>query len=198
MPDLSAMIHRHHRATQAAPSPFISVCGRYLPFLYHFISTLIAAPHNFTAVVVDVEGKFDVTRLVNSNPGSRSGSTVEEKMSLPATPKDLAHVYVYRPGSRAREHVEAVLKGVDEFMVYGDHESKGRAWWGTVVVGGTGGDVDAGWKGWCRVEREAVAGLAVGISVEEALRERGRRHEAVEQAGWSVASGWGAYVWKGK
>ncbi|KAI0526719.1 hypothetical protein F5B22DRAFT_587297 [Xylaria bambusicola] len=192
------MIHRHHRATQAAPSPLISVCGRYLPFLYHFISTLIAAPHNFAVVVVDAEGKFDVTRLVNPSLGLRSSPKAEgKKTSLPATTKDLAHVYVYRPESRAREHVDAVLSGVDEFMVYGDHESKGRAWWGTVVVGGIGGDVNAGWKGWCRVDREGVVGFAPGISVEEALRERGRRHEVVDQAGWSAASSWGTYVWKG-
>ncbi|KAI3342556.1 hypothetical protein F4824DRAFT_208942 [Ustulina deusta] len=189
MADLSALISRYHRATQSAPSPLISVGGRYLPFLYHLISTLIAAPHDFAVVVVDAEAKFDATRLI--------GSTDAEKPSHPATPADLAHVHVYRPARRGREHVEAVLAGVDEYMVYGDHASRGRAWWGTVVVGGTGGDVNAGWKGWLRIEREGVAGFAAGISVEEALRERGRRHEVVQKAGWTAASPWETYVWKG-
>ncbi|KAI0426339.1 hypothetical protein F5Y09DRAFT_68041 [Xylaria sp. FL1042] len=194
IPDLSAIITRHHRATRSAPSPLISVSGRYLPFLYHLLSTLISSPHNFAVVVVDAEGKFDVTRLV----ASTATPTAAEKASHPASPADLAHVHIYKPARRGREHVDAVLAGVHEYMVYGEHGSRGREWWGTVVVGGTGGgDVNAGWKGWLRVEREAVAGFAVGVSVEEALRERERRHEVVERAGWVASSPWGSYVWKG-
>ncbi|KAI1428694.1 hypothetical protein F5Y12DRAFT_683615 [Xylaria sp. FL1777] len=188
MAGLSAMISRYHRATQSAPSPLISVSGRYLPFLYHFLSTLVSSLHNFAVVVVDAEGKFDVARLVSS---SNTG-----KSSHPATAADLVHVHVYRPGRR-RELVDAILASVDEYMVYGDHSSRGREWWGTVVVGGTGGDINAGWKGWLRVEREGVAGFAVGMSVEEALRERDRRREVVEKAGWAASSPWETYVWKG-
>ncbi|KAI1345869.1 hypothetical protein F5Y01DRAFT_322533 [Xylaria sp. FL0043] len=204
IPDLSAIIARHHRATRSAPSPLISVSGRYLPFLYHLLSTLIAPPHNYAVVVVDAEGKFDITRLVTSTSPSPSTATAPstanppEKASYPASPADLAHVHIYRPARRGREHVDAVLASVQEYMVYGNHSSRGREWWGTVVVGGTGGgDVNAGWKGWLRVEREGVAGFTVGMSVEEALRERERRHEVVERAGWVAASPWGAYVWKG-
>ncbi|KAI1360239.1 hypothetical protein F5Y08DRAFT_53659 [Xylaria arbuscula] len=222
IPELSTMIRRHHRATQAAPSPLLSVSGRYLPFLYHLVSTLIAAPHHFAVVVVDAEGKFDVTRLVDHSHTSGSGSgalptsstgattTMNEKEktinrssknrnSLPASPADLTHVHIYHPRSRAREDVEAVLGQVDEYMVYGDHASRGRRWWGTVVIGGSGGggDVNAGWKGWCRGERESVSGFALGISLEEALRERRRRHEVVERAGWVVGSPWGEYGFGG-
>ncbi|KAI1290623.1 hypothetical protein F5Y03DRAFT_54816 [Xylaria venustula] len=215
IPDLSAIITRHQRTTQSSRTPLISLSGRYLPFLYHFISTLIAVPHNYAVVVVDAEGKFDVTRLVSSStpttgpprpsrPSRPSTSAqkppeneTEKPTHLPATLSDLAHIHIHRPPDRSREAVETVLSGVDEYMVYGDHASRDRVWWGTVVVGGIGGDVNAGWKGWLRVDRESVGGFAVGISVEEALRERNKRWEAVERAGWVAGSVWGGYVWKG-
>ncbi|KAI0534092.1 hypothetical protein GGR58DRAFT_79559 [Xylaria digitata] len=189
--DLSAAINRYHRATQSASPPLMSVGGRYLAFLYYFLSTLISAPHNYTVVVVDVESRFDVTRLINTT--STPGASATNSRNT-ATPVDLAHVHVYRP---SREQVHAVVAGVDEYMLYGSHSSRGRQWWGTVVVGGVGGDVNAGWKGWLRVEREGVAGFPVGMSVEEALRERERRHEAVDRAGWVASSQWGTHVWKG-
>ncbi|KAI1126617.1 hypothetical protein F5Y10DRAFT_244450 [Nemania abortiva] len=189
MPELSALITRYQRATQSAPPPLLSVSGRYLPFIYHLISTLISAPHNYTVVIIDTEGKFDATRLVASTPSSQP--------SYPATPADLAHVHVYLPG-RGQEGVKAVLSAVDEFMLYGSHGSRGRAWWGTVVIGGMGGgQVNAGWKGWLRVEREEVGGFAPGMSVEEAMREREARGRAVDRAGWMASSRWGSYAWKG-
>ncbi|RYP00957.1 hypothetical protein DL764_006340 [Monosporascus ibericus] len=107
-------------------------------------------------------------------------------------------------------------------MLYATHGSRDRELWGTIVVGGGsvpypssassmpdggggGGDVlvTTGWRGWLRVEREDVPGFGMGglgggrvLSVEEALRERGRWDEAVERAGW--VAGWrgGRYVWK--
>jgi len=69
-------------------------------------------------------------------------------------------------------------------MLYGDHGSKGREWFGTIVVGGMGGDVNVGWRGWSRVEREEVGGFGWGVSVEEAVGERERRREAVDGKGW--------------
>ncbi|KAI0549830.1 hypothetical protein F4679DRAFT_227434 [Xylaria curta] len=185
--DLSIIATRYQRATQSAPPPLMSVSGRYLPFLYHLISTLISSPHSYTIVIIDTEGKFDVTRLISTKPDT----------NYPATPADLAHVHIYRPG-RGAERVRAVLGTLDEFMLYGDHASRGREWWGTVVIGGGGGGhVNAGWKGWLRVDREEVPGFQVGISVEEALRDRERRQTAVDRAGWTAASRWGSYTWKG-
>ncbi|KAI0110748.1 hypothetical protein GGR51DRAFT_75207 [Nemania sp. FL0031] len=192
IPELSALISQYQRATQSAPPPLLSVSGRYLPFLYHLISTLISAPHSYTVVIVDTEGKFDATRLVASQSSSQA--------NYPATLADLAHVHLYRPG-RSQEGVKAVLGGVDEFMLYGDHASRGRQWWGTVVIGGAGGGglVHAGWKGWLRVEREdvGVGGFAAGVSIEEALQARSSRMHTVEQAGWTASSRWGSYSWKG-
>ncbi|KAI3322609.1 hypothetical protein HD806DRAFT_536448 [Xylariaceae sp. AK1471] len=189
-PDLSAIIGRYQRATQSAPPPLFSVSGRYLPLLYHLISTLIASPHNYTVVIIDTEGRFDVTRLISPTPA--------HSVSYPATAPDLQHVHIYRPAhGQGQEQVKAIMAAVDEFMLYGTHESRNREWWGTVVIGGAGGHVNAGWKGWLRVEKEDVSGFAVGASVEEALRERQRRQDAVNAAGWAASSHWGTYVWKG-
>jgi hypothetical protein len=97
-------------------------------------------------------------------------------------------------------------------MLYGSHGSKGRPWWGTIVIGGgqaaglrehaaTGVkgmpskadkvDVTAAWAGWLKVERASVPGFGLGLSVEEAMRDCARRHEAFEAAGWVARSVWG-------
>lgn len=82
-------------------------------------------------------------------------------------------------------------------MLYGEasRASAGREWWGTIVLGGLGaGDVIAGWKGWLRVDRESVRGFALGISAEEALEQRARRQDVVDEAGWAATSQWGSFV----
>ncbi|MBE3047124.1 hypothetical protein IMZ48_32295, partial [Candidatus Bathyarchaeota archaeon] len=91
-------------------------------------------------LVVDLEGRFDVTRL----------SCAEA---------DLKHAYVLKPRAcLSAEEVRGVIEGGQRWMLYGAHGSKGRGWWGTLVVGGPGGDVSVGWRGWARVEREEGAG----------------------------------------
>ncbi|KAI0891636.1 hypothetical protein F4806DRAFT_297212 [Annulohypoxylon nitens] len=204
-PALAGIAARYHKATQSAPPPVLSVSGRYLPLLYHLISTLIADPYNYTVVVVDAESRFDVTRLVSSSPRSHYAAAHRpNESSYPARIPDLRHVHVYRP-ARGQEQVRAAVAAAGQWMVYGAHESRAREWWGTVVIGGgsgagggTGvkGDVNAGWKGWLKVEREEISGFPAGVSVEEALRDRGKRQEAVDAAGWVTVSRVGGYVWK--
>ena len=71
-------------------------------------------------------------------------------------------------------------------MLYGEHGSKIREWVGTVVSGGTGGDINLGWRGWLRVEREEVGNFGCGVSVEEAVEDRERRCEVVDGKGWKA------------
>lgn len=68
-------------------------------------------------------------------------------------------------------------------MLYGEHGSKGREWVGTIVNGGLGGDVNLGWRGWLRIEREEVGTFGRGISVEEAV---GDRERIVDGKGWKA------------
>ncbi|KAI1104390.1 hypothetical protein F4804DRAFT_193500 [Jackrogersella minutella] len=199
IPALANIATRYHKATQSAPPPILSVTSRYLPLLYHLISTLITEPHNYTIVIIDAENRFDVTRLISSHPASHHLSN-----SYPAQPPDLRHVHVYRP-PRGQEQVRAAVAAATQWMLYGTHGSRSREWWGTVVIGGgsgTGGgmsvkgEVNAGWKGWLEVEREEVSGFPAGVSVEEALRDRDKRQEVVDAAGWVAASKVGGYMWK--
>jgi hypothetical protein len=81
-------------------------------------------------------------------------------------------------------------------MLWGEHESKGREWLGTVVNGGVGGDIMLGWRGWLRVEREETVGFAPGMSAEEALGESEARQEFVESRGWKAVSDLGEFSWR--
>lgn len=198
---LSSLISKHHHANQSAPPPLLSLSGRYLPFLYHLISTLIAAPNGHTVVIVDVDHRFDVTRLIATN--------AEQDKDFPAEISDLKHVYMYRParsslrpgitadedGSMAQNQIQASISAAQQHMLYGAHSSRSRVWWGTVVIGGSGGDVNAGWKGWMDVQRKEVGPFGVGISTEEALQDRDRRHERAVERGWEGRSRVGVYSW---
>ncbi|KAK8085169.1 hypothetical protein PG997_006440 [Apiospora hydei] len=184
-------------------APLLSLSGRYLPFLYHLVSTLIAAPHNYAVTIVDADHRFDVTRLVSDSSRAPTAPVsgppnAATPNPYPATKSDLKHLYVYRPARSANQaQVQASLAAAREYMLYAPHASRNRAWWGSVVVGGTttgtgtgggGGekqkrlvaDVVASWKGWLHVQRQEVPGFGVEMSVEEALGERERRGGAGE------------------
>ncbi|KPM44644.1 hypothetical protein AK830_g1957 [Neonectria ditissima] len=174
---LDQLAAHRFRTTKAAG---VSVSGRHLPLLYRLISTLVSPPHLHTLLVLDLDGRFDATRLTCPEP-------------------HLRHVYIQRPARSSPERLRALVAEAEGFMLYGDgaHASAARQWWGTVVVGGLGaGDIAAGWKGWLRVDREHVRGFALGISAEEAMEQRGHRQEAVDAAGWAATSEWGDFSFK--
>jgi hypothetical protein len=170
--ELDELVARHLRATQSVP---LGITGRHLPLLYLLVSTLVAPPHRKAVVIVDEEGRFDVTRLTCLAP-------------------DLAHIYVYRPARGSLEYVREVVAGAEAHMLYGRHASMTREWWGTIVIGGMrGGDINASWKGWLRVDREDTRPFGHGISSEEALAQRDRRQAAVDSSGWRATSQWGDF-----
>lgn len=146
--------------------------------LYHLISSTVSAPHNGTIAIIDVSGRFDVTRLMCSF-------------------EDLAHVHVFRC---TREEFRRTLDGVEKYMIYGEHGSRGREWVGVLVngdVGERGGDITIGWRGWLRVEslRNEVPTFGVGVSAEEAMGERERRWSVVKRLGWKAVCPEGQYSW---
>ncbi|PKS07438.1 hypothetical protein jhhlp_006042 [Lomentospora prolificans] len=198
--ELDALIARHFRDTLSTQ---VSITGRALPLIYALITHLVssnipslpspstaatgaigeAGPDDScgkTVLVVDLEARFDVTRLR-------------------CREADLEHVYVYRP-PRCISGVDEVRRVVTEgqrWMLYGRHASRGREWWGTVVIGGPGGDINAGWKGWMRVDME-LDGIDFGVgggvlSAEEAMSGRKRVQRVVDEAGWVVSSDWGGF-----
>ncbi|KAF5020186.1 hypothetical protein F66182_7791 [Fusarium sp. NRRL 66182] len=167
----------HFRSTKTAG---ISISGRHLPLLYKLISTLISPPHLYAVLVIDVEGRFDATRL--TCPASHT-----------------RHVYVQRPARGSPEQLRALIAEAEDILLYSDvaRASAAREWWGTMVIDGFGaGDVSAGWKGWLRVDRENVRGFSLGISAEEAMDQRGQRQDVVDAAGWTVSSQWGVFTFR--
>ncbi|KAJ0161895.1 hypothetical protein CTA2_5436 [Colletotrichum tanaceti] len=186
IPGLDVIVARNFRATNSAP---LAVTGRRLPLIYALISTLVSPPHDKTVLVLDTEHRFDATRLVCS-------------------PESIRHVYVHRPACDAihgprgdggagmdPDQVRQLVKAAEDWMLYGDHESSGREWWGTIVIGALGaGDVTAAWKGWLRVDRDNVPGFSLGCSAREAMTDRQRRQEAVDAAPWAASSQWGSFT----
>jgi hypothetical protein len=176
-------VRRHHSTAKSQPPPLLSLTGRYLPFLYHLLAALLSPPSSYAVVLIDATHRFDVTRLA-----------VERH--------HLRHLHVYRPAcsssQSAQPQIRACLDAARAHMVYGRHASRDRVWWGTVVVGGAGGDVNCGWRGWMDCQRREVPGFGLGMSVEEALGDRERRQDEVERRGWEGRSRVGVYGWGGK
>lgn len=132
---------------------------------------------------MDVDGKFDVTRL---------NCSVD----------DLKHVYVVRPPNGPKG-VNECLEQATKWLTYGDHGSRGRELVVKVVNGGGGqtamkADVVGGWRGWLKAGSGAqeVMRFGMGMSVEEALMERDERQEAVDGSGWWARSDdYGQFKW---
>ncbi|KAM0252946.1 hypothetical protein ACHAP5_000809 [Fusarium lateritium] len=161
-------------------SPGISISGRHLPLLYTLISNLVSPPHLYAVLVIDIEGRFDATRLT-------------------CLPTHMQHIYIQKPVQTDMDQIRALAAQAEGILLYGDvaRASAGREWWGTIVVGGLGaGDIATGWKGWLRVERENVRGFALGISAEEAVSQKEQRQDVVDSADWAASSQWGGFVFK--
>jgi hypothetical protein len=298
---LEKLVARHYRATGSAA---LEIAGRRLQLLYELVANILSPAYGYTVVIVDVDGRFDATRLMEVRlpaqkdsmstsdnkkirpSGSRKAHMVPPRTAITravshspgrpamiltpsrtrtnvpitptkrtATPKtvkstaatptrrliglssipsltetigrdieeaarnrhlrqaDLKHLHIYRvPTTSSRAHIREVVASAEEYMIYGTHSSKGRPWWGTIVIGGGAAeglrnpkqkgkgtqvvkgdnfDVTAAWAGWMKVEKGHVPGFMVGASAEEAMRDRRRRQEAVEASGWIGKSVWG-------
>ncbi|EEY20947.1 conserved hypothetical protein [Verticillium alfalfae VaMs.102] len=211
IPGLDALVARQRQAAPASP---LQLTGCYLHLIYALISTLIAAPHLKTVVVIDLENRFDATRLtVGSGPNDAAD---HDKHDIDTGTDDpLRHVHVYRPARSSIEHLRDVIAAAEHRMLYGRHDSRTREWWGTIVIGAplaatTGSSSAAGrpssssvqatasWRGWMRVDRDEVRGFPLGTSVGEVLADRERRQAAVDEAPWTASCAWGSIVFPEK
>lgn len=197
IPGLNELVQKHFRDTTrngGTPQP-LGITGRYHELLYLLVATLISPPWEKTISIVDFDGRFDAIRLLVTRP---VGTDTPDKVGR----EDLEHVYVWRPG---KGYEGDVCAEVEKFMMYGDHGSRRREWWGAVVIGAPGNItgksnahvvVTAGRKGWLRVERAQIQGFG-GKGVEQALSERESRQAAVAAAGWVGSSLWGDFMFGG-
>ncbi|KAK4175144.1 hypothetical protein QBC36DRAFT_190579 [Triangularia setosa] len=214
---LDDLVQRNFRATGSAP---LAISGRCHELVYVLIATLVAKPWEKAVVVVDFEGRFDPLRMLAAplaGPASSLPDNQEEATKKVRVKKgDLEHVHVLQPRKGNWEQqpparfVSACLTTMEEYMLYGAHRSRGREWWGTVIIGGgfnpVGGlpkavsaqvAVTAGRRGWLRVERAEVPGFGE-LSVEQAVKGREKRQQAVEQMGWVGSSPWGGFSFGGE
>lgn len=79
---LDTLVTRHFRATQSAP---LTLSGTHLPLIYKLVATLIASPQNKTVVVIDIDAKFDITRVVQCAPYPPS-SAADQTAPAPKSP----------------------------------------------------------------------------------------------------------------
>lgn len=102
------------------------------------------------------------------------------------------------------DDAQKALKAGTDWLVYGQHASRGRDLALRIVSGGPGGpkvavgaDIVAGFRGWLRVEceKQDVPRFAPGLSVDEATREAGQRLAALERSRWTASSDEGIYRW---
>lgn len=192
--------------------PRLSVSGRQLPLLIHILTALLRKEDGKVGkcvVLIDVHSRFSPSFLVfqedeeEDNDGELEAGQ-EEKLKR----SDLKHLHIFRPSA---QNLESTLKGVEEYMLYGNHDSYGREFGGTILFGAEGREgvdmgslrgmgrpeVVMGWRGWLRVEREEVEAFGMGGSVEEMLEERKRRQDVVRGKGWrGVGEKGGEVVWK--
>jgi len=194
----------------------LSITGRTLPLLHQILIYLVSPAHlNGTIALVDLTGHFSPSHLLsptlssisiststqpgNLNPTSNLRNERERSDSRYISKEDLQHIHVFRP---TKSSLAATLASIESYMLYGAHRSHGREWLGVIVNGGVGGDINFGWRGWLRVERESVGAFGEGVSVEEVFfGERGRRAEVVDQKGWraeDVSAGGGGvdFAWR--
>ncbi|CZR53125.1 uncharacterized protein PAC_03003 [Phialocephala subalpina] len=152
----------------------LSVSGRGLPFLHHLLTSLLTNL-NSTIALLDLTGRFSPSHL-----------------SVPFS--ELQHIHIFLP---TPSNLKVTLDCVEKYMLYGEHGSKNREWVGTILLGGNGGDVNIGWRGWMRVEREEV-GKFGEVGVEEVWAEKGmrQRQEVVDGKGWKAECEFGDYCWK--
>jgi hypothetical protein len=202
---LNDLVNRHFRATQSAP---LALTGRHRELLYVLVATLIRPPHDKAVAIVDFEGRFDPLRLLATRPAQEEDTFTTAPLKTRPTVQraDLDHVHILRPARGSDTHIAACVASMEEYMFYGSHRSRGREWWGTIVIGGGLNPrgsasaaaspqvaVTAAWKGWLRVHRAEVPTFG-DMSAEEALADREKRQAAVEEAGWVASSPWGGFL----
>ncbi|ROV91384.1 hypothetical protein VMCG_09668 [Cytospora schulzeri] len=100
--DIDHLVTQHFRATQSAP---LSLSGRHLPFIYLLVATLVAAPHSKAVVVVDIDAKFDITRVLQCTPHT-SPSIHEGTTETAVAPSEATTAQQHKPITVLPGHTE--------------------------------------------------------------------------------------------
>lgn len=90
---LDTLVARHFRATQSAP---LALSGRHLPLIYLLVATLIASPQKQAVVVIDIDARFDITRVLQCAP-HRPAPAQRPARSAPRASANDTHVQQTQP-----------------------------------------------------------------------------------------------------
>ncbi|KAG4429326.1 hypothetical protein IFR05_015183, partial [Cadophora sp. M221] len=176
IPALDTLCSQHSNSNN---NKKLSITGRTLPLLHKILIHLISPTYlNGTIALLDLTGRFSPSHLLSSSTSTSTSTSASTSTPSPSLTKaDLIHIHVFTP---TKATLQATLDSVEEYMLYGEHKSHAREWLGTIVNGGVGGDINLGWRGWLRVEREVTGPFGEGVGVEEVWGERERRGEVVD------------------
>lgn len=192
---LNALVVRHYRATHRVP---LGIRGRYWPLLYLLLATLISPPNNNCVLVVDCDGDFEVSRILESTPISmrplpphrqpkdipqEQHDRVHPPYHRDVLPSDLTHVYVIRPADRREGPLCRAILQAKQYMMYGPHRSRDREFWGTILIGADSPEAEVDvvcgtMKCWLKVERQFVPDLwRRGVKSYQGGLQRKDEHE---------------------
>ena len=155
-----------------------------------------ATPEAETEVEEEAEAKAD-------DPHDEKEGTVGVPPHR-VTEDDLSHVHVFSP-AKGKETlaipIAAAVTAAEKYMLYGEHGSRDREWWGIVAIGGTGPISDVAmattWKGWLRVDREELSPPGLAARTGEALTATEEtRHAPSEAVSWVASSLWGGFSFR--
>lgn len=93
---LDTLVTQHFRATQSAP---LSLSGRHLPFIYLLVATLVAAPHCKAVVIIDIDAKFDITRVLQCTPHPSPSALHEGTTETAIPPSEATTAQQHKPTS---------------------------------------------------------------------------------------------------
>ncbi|KLU83721.1 hypothetical protein MAPG_02772 [Magnaporthiopsis poae ATCC 64411] len=195
IPALNGLAAKHLRATQAA---VVSVSGRQLPLIYLLVATLIAPPHSKTVVVVDLELRFDITRVLECTPYAVTATTSTMAAPAPAPATAPTPVGVDASAAATGTGVEATRPLHDDqqrsaaFSREADASAAGPAT--TPLVLASGGRVSLSDLAHVYVHRPARGSGVVSASLVREAVAAAEQHMLYGAHGSGGREWWGTFV----
>lgn len=164
VPELQQVVANHFSATR---SPELVAGGNRPLALVYFLVAALVATHNYAVVVVDVEARFDVRRLLCMRPvvhiEDADNQQDETNHMRAVCEADLQHVHVFRTDPRWRTSLRELVATAEQRALYGMQRRRDRPLWGTIAIGNSASGT--GMPSGADSEAGAASGAGTGASV---------------------------------